>query len=96
MGKQTALDWFIYQITQKNMLAIDAISLAKEIHKQEIIDAYTFGQKSIIEIVKLKLQHTDKTKEELFVKTKDELEKLINDNDDTEDAEQYYNETFKK
>lgn len=77
------------------MLAIDAIALAKELEKQQIIDAFTFGQKSIIEIVEIKLQHTDKTKEELFVKTKDELEKLINDNDDTEDAEQYYNETFK-
>jgi hypothetical protein len=44
MEKQTALDWFIYQITQKNMLAIDAISLAKEMEKQQIIDAYEKGE----------------------------------------------------
>ena len=43
MGKETALDWFIYQITKNNMLAIDAISLAKEMEKQQIIDAYEQG-----------------------------------------------------
>jgi hypothetical protein len=44
MKKQTALDWFIYQITQNNMLAIDAISLAKELEKQQIKDAYEQGE----------------------------------------------------
>jgi hypothetical protein len=63
MEKQTALDWFIYQITKKNMLAIDAISLAKELEKQQIKDAYEQGE--------------------------------WNDGMNG-DAEQYYNETFKK
>jgi len=63
MKKQTALDWFIYQITQNNMLAIDAISLAKELEKQQIKDAYMQGE--------------------------------WNDGMNG-DAEQYYNETFKK
>jgi len=44
--KQTALDWFIYQITKNNMLAIDAISLAKEMEKQQIIDAFWNGDNS--------------------------------------------------
>lgn len=43
MEKQTALDFFIYQITQNHMLAIDAISLAKELEKQQIKDAYEQG-----------------------------------------------------
>lgn len=43
MQKETALDWFIYQITQKHILAIDAISLAKELEKQQIKDAYEQG-----------------------------------------------------
>lgn len=42
--KQTALDWFIYQITENHMLAIDAISVAKELEKQHIIDAYEQGE----------------------------------------------------
>ena len=63
MEKQTALDWFIYQITQKHLLAIDAISLAKEMEKQQIKDAYEQGE--------------------------------WNDGMNG-DAEQYYNETFKK
>ena len=62
MQKQTALDWFIYQITKNNMLAIDAISLAKELEKQQIIDAYEQGSW----------------------------------NGRYDDAEEYYNQTFKK
>jgi len=41
--KQTALEWFIYQITENHMLAIDAISLAKEMEKQQIMDAHNNG-----------------------------------------------------
>ena len=63
MKKQTALDWFIYQITKNNMLAIDAFSIAKELEKQQIKDAYEQGE--------------------------------WNDGMNG-DAEQYYNETFKK
>ena len=63
MEKQTALDWFIYQITKNNMLAIDALSIAKELEKQQIKEAYEKGE--------------------------------WNDGMNG-DAEQYYNETFKK
>ena len=63
MEKQTALDWFIYQITKNNMLAIDALSIAKEMEKQQIKEAYEQGE--------------------------------WNDGMNG-DAEQYYNETFKK
>jgi hypothetical protein len=63
MEKQTALDWFIYQITKNNMLAIDALALAKELEKQQIKEAYEQGE--------------------------------WNDGMNG-DAEEYYNQTFKK
>ena len=62
MEKQTALDWFIYQITKNNMLAIDALSIAKEMFKQQIKEAYEQGSW----------------------------------NGRYDDAEEYYNQTFKK
>jgi hypothetical protein len=49
MAQQTALEWFVNEVFGKNGLIIyaDKIEQAKEMEKEQIIDAWLSGEKGI-------------------------------------------------
>jgi len=65
-----------------------AIEQAKEMEKKQIEDAYTYGQKNIIDILSEELKFS-------FAKTNKELEKVIENKENNENAEQYYKQKYK-
>jgi len=99
----TAVEWFALnarklriQLEKKEItigeFAVEHYNLldkAKEMEKQQIEDAYTYGQKNIIDILSKEFKFS-------FAKTNEELRKVIENKENNEDADKYYNETYKK
>ena len=73
--KQTAVEWLAEKLES---ITQDLFQQAKEMEKEQIIEAYHKAQLSLIEVVIESFEPNEK-----------------NDLDDKNDAEQYYNETFK-
>lgn len=46
---QTAVEWFIEQITKNNMLAIDAIPQANKMFEQQIKNAFNEGENNSVD-----------------------------------------------
>jgi hypothetical protein len=65
--KQTAVEWLVQRLAENGILHSSDISKAKELEKQQIIDAHLKGQREDIDFI----------------------------NEAKDEAEQYYNKTFK-
>ena len=98
MSKFTAMQELIKFMQKRsentNLIANAAYSIAirkatelLETERKHIVKAYTNGQKVMVDIVSERFK-------DAFPKISESINKVLNDEDDNEDAEQYFTQTF--